>query len=387
MILPVAPPKVAFRSNFAPNSIVIDSGGRSLYYVLSATEAYQYPISVGREGFSWSGTEVISRQQAWPDWHPPKEMIARDPRLPDKMTGGLKNPLGALALYLGNTLYRIHGTNDPKSIGRAASSGCFRMMNENVLHLASLAKVGTPVTVVKQLPNQMVAARPSRPPVVEAAPEEDPFAREEPRRDLEGDYEDPRLYEPYDRDERLRPLRRPAVEVTPSGSRTEAACGGRRCARRLQRKGGAGRGPLRSEADFLRLIADVRYGPKAATRRAHAGADGCSACRPVVAPRRSLGDCSRRKIVDKRERRVNRQDAEPMIPSTLRQSRRVARRSRRIVLRRLPLGVDQAKDTTPPCKRFLTREHDAGRYRRLPPVFPYPLADRLVGFVLAKALL
>jgi lipoprotein-anchoring transpeptidase ErfK/SrfK len=202
-ILPVAPPKVAFRSNFAPNSIVIDSGGRSLYYVLSATEAYQYPISVGREGFSWTGTEVISRQQAWPDWHPPKEMIARDPRLPDKMTGGLKNPLGALALYLGNTLYRIHGTNEPKSIGRAASSGCFRMMNENVLHLASLAKVGTPVTVVKQLPNQMVASRPSRPPVVEAAPEEDPYAREEPRRDLEGDYEDPRLYEPYDRDERL----------------------------------------------------------------------------------------------------------------------------------------------------------------------------------------
>ena len=94
---------------------------------------------------------MISRQQAWPDWHPPKEMIARDPRLPDKMTGGLKNPLGAQALYLGNTLYRIHGTNDPKTIGQAASSGCFRMMNEHVLHLASLATVGTPVTVVKQL--------------------------------------------------------------------------------------------------------------------------------------------------------------------------------------------------------------------------------------------
>ena len=112
-----------------------------LYFILSPTEAYQYPISVGREGFSWTGTEVISRKQEWPDWHPPKEMIARDPRLPDKMTGGIKNPLGALALYLGNTLYRIHGTNDPKSIGRAASSGCFRMMNEHVLHLASLAGV------------------------------------------------------------------------------------------------------------------------------------------------------------------------------------------------------------------------------------------------------
>ena len=113
-----------------------------LYFILSPTEAYQYPISVGREGFSWTGTEVISRKQEWPDWNPPKEMIARDPRLPDKMTGGMKNPLGALALYLGNTLYRIHGTNDPKSIGRAASSGCFRMMNEHVLHLASLASVG-----------------------------------------------------------------------------------------------------------------------------------------------------------------------------------------------------------------------------------------------------
>jgi hypothetical protein len=96
----VAPPKVRFESNYAPNSIVIDSEGRMLYYVLSSTEAYQYPISVGREGFSWTGTEAVSRKQAWPDWHPPKEMIARDPRLPDKMTGGLKNPLGAMALYL-----------------------------------------------------------------------------------------------------------------------------------------------------------------------------------------------------------------------------------------------------------------------------------------------
>ena len=105
-IAPEAPPKVAFHSNFVANSIVIDSQGRMLYFILSPTEAYQYPISVGREGFSWTGTEVISRKQEWPDWHPPKEMIARDPRLPDKMTGGLKNPLGALALYLGNTLYR-----------------------------------------------------------------------------------------------------------------------------------------------------------------------------------------------------------------------------------------------------------------------------------------
>ena len=150
-IEPKAPERIAFAGHFAPNSIVIDTAGRTLYYVLSSTEAYRYPISVGREGFSWTGTEVISRKQEWPDWHPPQEMIARDPKLPDKMTGGLHNPLGALALYLGNTLYRIHGTNDASSIGHAVSSGCFRMRNEHVLHLASIAPIGTQVIVVKSL--------------------------------------------------------------------------------------------------------------------------------------------------------------------------------------------------------------------------------------------
>jgi lipoprotein-anchoring transpeptidase ErfK/SrfK len=159
-IAPEAPVKVGFNSNFAPDTIVIDSAARKLYYVLSPSEAYQYPISVGREGFSWTGTEMISRKQEWPDWHPPKEMIARDPRLPSKMTGGVRNPLGALALYLGNTLYRIHGTNDPSTIGQAASSGCFRMMNGHVLHLASIADVGTPVTVVKRLPETLTMSLP-----------------------------------------------------------------------------------------------------------------------------------------------------------------------------------------------------------------------------------
>jgi lipoprotein-anchoring transpeptidase ErfK/SrfK len=157
---PEAPELVAFNSNFAPNSIVIDSAARRLYYVLSPSQAYRYPISVGREGFSWTGTEVISRKQEWPDWHPPKEMIARDPRLPDKMTGGVRNPLGALALYLGDTLYRIHGTNDPSTIGQAASSGCFRMMNKHVVHLADLADVGTPVTVVPSLPKTLTMSMP-----------------------------------------------------------------------------------------------------------------------------------------------------------------------------------------------------------------------------------
>lgn len=148
----VAPPVVSFASSGA-GSIVIDTSGRSLYYTLSGTTAYRYPISVGREGFTWTGTEKISRVQSWPDWRPPAEMKQRQPNLPDVMTGGVRNPLGAKALYLGNSLYRIHGTNDVKSIGQAASSGCFRMMNGHVLHLAGVAGVGTTVKVVHKLPS------------------------------------------------------------------------------------------------------------------------------------------------------------------------------------------------------------------------------------------
>lgn len=151
-IAPVVPPLVAFHYDFPANSIVIDTGGRKLYYVLPNNQAYQYPISVGREGFNWTGTETISRKQAWPDWYPPSEMRERDPTLPEKMTGGLKNPLGAIALYLGTTLYRIHGTNDVTSIGNAQSSGCFRMLNSAIMHLASIAEIGTSVSVVDSLP-------------------------------------------------------------------------------------------------------------------------------------------------------------------------------------------------------------------------------------------
>ena len=147
-----SPAVVAFPYEFAPSSIVIDTSSKRLYYVLGNNQAYVYPISVGREGFNWTGTEMISRKQAWPDWHPPEEMRQRDPRLPEKMTGGLRNPLGAMALYLGTTLYRIHGTNDVKSIGQAQSSGCFRMMNSAVVHLARVAVIGTTVTVVAALP-------------------------------------------------------------------------------------------------------------------------------------------------------------------------------------------------------------------------------------------
>ncbi len=118
-IAPVAPPIVAFPYDYPANSIVIDTGKRALYYVLADKQAYRYAIGVGREGFSWAGSEKVSRKQDWPDWHPPAEMRQRDPHLPLKMTGGISNPLGARAIYLGDTLYRIHGTNDERSIGRA----------------------------------------------------------------------------------------------------------------------------------------------------------------------------------------------------------------------------------------------------------------------------
>lgn len=147
-IRPEAPRTVSLSKAEPAGSIIIDTGGRKLYYVLSGNQAYEYPISVGRRGYTWTGKKRISRIAAWPSWNPPAEMRKRQPGLPKTMTGGIHNPLGAKALYLGNSLYRIHGTNDPKSIGRASSSGCFRMMNKHVLHLTSLAKIGTPVRVV-----------------------------------------------------------------------------------------------------------------------------------------------------------------------------------------------------------------------------------------------
>ncbi len=156
-ISPVAPPKVTFTNSYGAGSIVIDTAGRKLYYVLSSSQAYQYPIAVGRQGFTWTGTEKISRKVDWPDWTPPAEMLERKPELPAHMTGGIRNPLGAIALYLGGSLYRIHGTNDSKSIGTAASSGCIRMTNGNVVHLASIAGIGTTVRVLSKLPSNVAA--------------------------------------------------------------------------------------------------------------------------------------------------------------------------------------------------------------------------------------
>lgn len=170
VIAPAAPPVVAFRGPYATGSIIIETSTRKLYHVTRPGAAFAYPIGVGREGFSWTGSEKISRVTDWPDWYPPAEMRKRKPELPERMMGGLNNPLGAKAIYLGNTLYRIHGTNDPRSIGKAESSGCFRMLNAHVLHLASRVQTGTQVTVVTSLGANKVAAKETGRPVAKSRP-------------------------------------------------------------------------------------------------------------------------------------------------------------------------------------------------------------------------
>lgn len=164
-VSPVLPERIAFNSSYAAGTIVIDTSAKRLYLVQSSEEALVYPISVGREGFTWTGTEAISRIASWPDWHPPAEMRERDPRVPEKMTGGVRNPLGAKALYLGNTLYRVHGTDNERSIGRASSSGCFRMANGHVVDLASRVGIGTKVVVLDRLPQNIADLTTDRQPL------------------------------------------------------------------------------------------------------------------------------------------------------------------------------------------------------------------------------
>jgi lipoprotein-anchoring transpeptidase ErfK/SrfK len=148
---------VAFSTTEAPGTIIIDTGNTSLYYVLGQGRAIRYGVGVGREGFTWSGVQTVSRKAEWPDWHPPAEMIARQPYLPRFMAGGPGNPLGARAMYLGNSQYRIHGTNDPSTIGKFVSSGCIRLTNEDVTDLFSRVNVGTKVVVLPK--NAPVVAR------------------------------------------------------------------------------------------------------------------------------------------------------------------------------------------------------------------------------------
>ncbi|ERF84096.1 L,D-transpeptidase [Bradyrhizobium viridifuturi] len=139
---------VALNTSEAPGTIIIDTGNTALYYVLGGGRAIRYGVGVGREGFTWAGTQTISRKAEWPDWHPPAEMIKRQPYLPRFMAGGPGNPLGARAMYLGSSEYRIHGTNDPSTIGKFVSSGCIRLTNEDVSDLFSRVDVGTKVVVL-----------------------------------------------------------------------------------------------------------------------------------------------------------------------------------------------------------------------------------------------
>jgi lipoprotein-anchoring transpeptidase ErfK/SrfK len=139
---------VAYDTREAPGTVIIDTGNTTLYYVLGQGRAVRYGVGVGREGFTWSGVQTISRKAEWPDWHPPTEMIARQPYLPRFMAGGPGNPLGARAMYLGSSVYRIHGTNDPSTIGKFVSSGCIRLTNEDVSDLFSRVDVGTRVVVL-----------------------------------------------------------------------------------------------------------------------------------------------------------------------------------------------------------------------------------------------
>ena len=137
--------------NYAPGTVIVHTKQRSLYYVLNGETAIRYPVGVGRQGFQWSGSAKISAKRKWPGWTPPDEMIRREARkgriLPSYMPGGPNNPLGARALYIGSSLYRIHGTNDPSTIGRAISSGCIRMMNEHVVDLYNRVQIGARVHV------------------------------------------------------------------------------------------------------------------------------------------------------------------------------------------------------------------------------------------------
>jgi len=162
---------VAYSTNFSAGTVIIDTAQTYLYYVLGNGKAVRYGIGVGREGFTWSGTQSVTHKAEWPDWTPPQEMIARQPYLPRWMAGGVGNPLGARAIYLGSTIYRIHGTNAPATIGHKVSSGCIRMLNADVIDLYNRVDVGTTIIV---LPSRNHVARtavqPSVAPVRVAAP-------------------------------------------------------------------------------------------------------------------------------------------------------------------------------------------------------------------------
>jgi lipoprotein-anchoring transpeptidase ErfK/SrfK len=148
-VAPIPREVVEFEGRYAPGTVVVSTSERRLYYVLGNGQAIRYGIGVGRPGFTWAGTKTVSMKREWPDWTPPREMLKRRPDLPRHMAGGIENPLGARALYLGGSLYRIHGSNEPDSIGQAVSSGCIRMLNDDVVDLYRRVSVGTKVVVLR----------------------------------------------------------------------------------------------------------------------------------------------------------------------------------------------------------------------------------------------
>jgi lipoprotein-anchoring transpeptidase ErfK/SrfK len=156
--------EVAFPTKEPAGTLVVDTPNTYLYYVLGGGRAIRYGVRVGRDGFTWTGVQKISRKAEWPDWHPPTEMIERQPYLPRFMAGGPGNPLGARAMYLGSTVYRIHGTNQPSTIGKFVSSGCIGMLNEDVSDLFERVKVGTRVVVMPGGPPPGTATASAAPP-------------------------------------------------------------------------------------------------------------------------------------------------------------------------------------------------------------------------------
>jgi lipoprotein-anchoring transpeptidase ErfK/SrfK len=148
-ILALRRQEVGFETKEKPGTVIVFTKDRKLYYVLGNNRAIRYGVGVGRDGFTWNGIHTVSNKREWPDWRPPPEMLKRQPGLPRHMKGGPGNPLGARALYIGSTIYRIHGTHDPDSVGEADSSGCIRLTNDDVVDLYERVKVGAKVIVVK----------------------------------------------------------------------------------------------------------------------------------------------------------------------------------------------------------------------------------------------
>ena len=147
-VAPIPREIVSFNAGYKPGTMVVSTAERRLYLVLPGGEAIRYGVGVGRPGFTWSGTKSVTAKREWPSWTPPAAMIARRPDLPRYMAGGVENPLGARALYIGNTEYRIHGSNEPDTIGQAVSSGCIRMTNDDVTDLYDRVKIGAKVVVL-----------------------------------------------------------------------------------------------------------------------------------------------------------------------------------------------------------------------------------------------